>query len=83
MKETVSLESVWNLAQSLSDANKRWLADRLYEEVVEQRQESATHYPCQYTADELEQRLSQSVQSYRDGQYCTSDELRKRHPLCE
>lgn len=33
--------------------------------------------PCQYTAEELELRLSQSVQGYRKGQYCTTDELRK------
>ena len=39
--------------------------------------------PCQYTVEELEQRLSSSIQSYRKGKYCTSEELRKRHPQCE
>lgn len=121
MRVTVSLESIWNLAKSLSDDNKKWLADRLYEEMGEQRQKpqlspytmeelnaridafeheletgeyltareadeevrEAKLFPCQYTAEELELRLSQSVQSYRKGQYCTTDELRKRHPLCK
>ena len=39
--------------------------------------------PCQYSVEELEHRLGESVQSYSKGDCCTSDELRKRHPVCE
>ena len=37
---------------------------------------------CQYSVEELEHRLGESVQSYRKGDCCTSDELRKKHPVC-
>ena len=40
-------------------------------------QQSAS--PCQYTVEEIEQRLTASMKSYRQGKYCTSEELRKRH----
>ena len=39
--------------------------------------------PCQYTTKELEERLTASMKSYHQGKYCTSEELRKRHPQCE
>ena len=64
---------------SLSPDNKEWLAERLVEDA---RHEQATA-PCQYTTEQLQQRLEQSMQSYREGHYCTSDELRKRHAPCE
>ena len=35
--------------------------------------------PCQYTTQELEERLTASIKSYHQGKYCTSEELRKRH----
>ena len=47
------------------------------------RKEVAETAPCQYSVEELEHRLGESVQSYRKGDCCTSDELRKRHPICE
>ena len=49
----------------------------------EARKEVAETAPCQYSVEELEHRLGESVQSYRKGDSCTSDELRKRHPVCE
>lgn len=33
MKATVSLDSIWNLVQSLSVDNQKWLADKVYEEI--------------------------------------------------
>ena len=68
-----------NKSLSLSPDNKKWLAERLVEDA---RHEQATA-PCQYTTEQLQQRLEQSMQSYREGHYCTSDELRKRHAPCE
>lgn len=74
MKETVSLESVWNLAQSLSDANKRWLADKLYEEVVEQRQKPQLH---PYTMEELNARIDAFEHELETGEYLTAQEADK------
>jgi hypothetical protein len=36
--------------------------------------------PCRYSASELEQRIDESMKSFREKKYCTSSELRKRHP---
>lgn len=33
MEATVSLDSVWNMIQSLSIENQKWLADKVYEEI--------------------------------------------------
>ncbi len=33
MNVTVSLDSVWNLVQSLSRDNQKWLADKIYENI--------------------------------------------------
>ena len=38
MKATVSLDSVWNLIQSLSIDNQKWLADKVYEEIAHKQQ---------------------------------------------
>ncbi len=37
IKATVSLDSVWNLVQSLSIDNQKWLADKVYEEIAQKR----------------------------------------------
>ena len=37
MKATVSLDSIWNLIQSLSLDNQKWLADKVYEEINRQQ----------------------------------------------
>ena len=52
MNATLSMESILQMLQSLSADNKRWLAERLYEE-------SREEVPCQYTAEEMRQRLLQ------------------------
>lgn len=84
MKTAISMsrESLWEMikAMSLNTDNKLWLGEKLIEEA---KKEVAEAVPCQYSIEELEQRLSESVESYRKGEYCTSDELRKRHPICE
>ena len=81
MNATISLDGLLSFIRSLalSPRNKEWLAEKLIEDA---RQEQAGA-PCQYTVEQLQQRLEQSMQSYREGHYCTSDELRKRHATCE
>ena len=93
MKATISMSrsSLWKMIQamsllwkmiqamSLNADNKLWLGEKLIEEA---RKEVAESAPCQYSVEELEHRLGESVQSYRKGDCCTSDELRKKHPVC-
>lgn len=42
-----------------------------------------TKAPCCYTVDELQTRLQESEVSIHAGRTFTTEELRKRHPLCE
>ena len=39
--------------------------------------------PCQYTIEELKKHLEEAEEDFRMGRNYTSDELRKRHPLCK
>ena len=79
METTASLNNLWSQILALPAADRHWLQDKL--NVYEN--EGSREAPCQYTVEQLERRLSQSMQSYRQGYYCTSDELRKRHAVCE
>jgi hypothetical protein len=38
MEATISLDSVWNMIQSLSIDNQKWLADKVYEEIARKQQ---------------------------------------------
>ncbi len=38
--------------------------------------------PCQYTVEELKERLILARQAIKEGRVYSIDELRKRHPLC-
>ncbi len=42
-----------------------------------------TRYPAQMTLDELKAVLKKSREDFKYGRYMTTEELRKRHPLCE
>ncbi|WP_418697966.1 hypothetical protein [Bacteroides sp.] len=42
-----------------------------------------TEGPCRYSVEELQTRLEQSEVSIRAGRTFTTEELRKRHPICE
>ena len=40
MNATVSLDSVWNLVQSLSSDNRKWLADKICENISRKANET-------------------------------------------
>ena len=42
---TVSLESIWNLIQSLSPDNQKWLADKVYEEIGQKKDHKELVFP--------------------------------------
>ena len=42
-----------------------------------------TRYPAQMTLEELKEALNKSREDFKHGRYMTTEELRKRHPLCE
>ena len=42
-----------------------------------------TRYPAQMTLEELKEVLNKSREDFKHGRYMTTEESRKRHPLCE
>ena len=42
-----------------------------------------TRYPAQMTLEELKEVLNKSREDFKHGRYMTTEELRKRHPICE
>lgn len=42
-----------------------------------------TRYPAQMTLEELKEVLNKSREDFKHGRFMTTEELRKRHPLCE
>ena len=87
MKATISLDGILSLihAFSLDADSKRWLAEKLIEEVKEEKK--AETYPCQYTIKELEHRLQKSsldkTSARRFGVYLSILALEKRVLCCK
>lgn len=53
MKATVSMEGILGMLHTLSAADKRWLADRLYEDAEQEE------HPAPYTMEELNARIDE------------------------
>lgn len=45
--------------------------------------EKKKHYPAQMTLEELKEVLKKSMEESKQGLGMTTEELRKRHPLCK
>ena len=73
MEATVSLDYLWKLIQSLSPDNKRWLADKLYEEVEEEEKQRLTPY----TMEEINARIERSRANIKAGRVLTAEEADK------
>lgn len=72
MNATVSLENLWKQIQSLSPDNKRWLADKLYEEVEEEEERLAP-----YTMEEINAWIDESEADFAAGRYLTNEEANR------
>lgn len=55
MEATMSMESIYRMLSTLTDANKRWLADHLYEDLGETKKGSRRQ---PLTDEELAEKLS-------------------------
>lgn len=72
MKATVSMEGILGMLHTLSAADKRWLADRLYED-AEQEEHLAP-----YTMEELNARIDEFEAELEAGEWLTSEEADKQ-----
>ena len=72
---TAALQDVWKglLAYNLSTANKRWLAERLWEQAA--KDESAAVKP--YTMEELNARIDRAEADIAAGRVYTQEEARR------
>ena len=72
MKATVSMDGILGMLHTLSAADKRWLADRLYED-AEQEEHLAP-----YTMEELNARIDEFEAELEAGEWLTSEEADKQ-----
>ena len=83
MNATVSLEGILQMLRPLSADNKRWLANKLHEEVEEEEE-----HLTPYTMEELHARIERSLADAKAGRVHTTEEVRhmmeRKYPcLCE
>ena len=72
MNATISMETLWQLIQSLSTDNKRWLADKLYEEVEEEEE-----HLTPYTMEEINAWIDQAEADFAAGRGIPAEEADK------
>ena len=80
MNATLSLESILQMLQPLSADNKRWLAEKLYEEAEEKEEERLTPYTMEEInawIDDFEAELEAKEPGYTHEEFDT--QMRKEH----
>ena len=80
MNATLSLESILQMLQPLSADNKRWLAEKLYEEAEEKEEERLTPYTMEEInawIDDFEAELEAKEPGYTLEEFDT--QMRKEH----
>lgn len=72
MNTTISADYVWDLAQSLSLDNQKWLANKLHES-IERQEESLPPY----TMEELDARIDEALEDIKAGRVYSSEEVHR------
>ena len=72
---TVALQNVWAtlLGYNLTAANKRWLAEHLWEQAQEDETKEAVQ---SYTMAEIHSMIDKSEEDFASGRYYTMDDAR-------
>lgn len=74
MNATLSLEGILQMLQSLSTDNKRWLAEKLYQSVEEEKEEERL---TPYTMEEINAWIDESEADEEAGRTYTCAEVRQ------
>ena len=74
MNATLSLEGILQMLQSLSTDNKRWLAEKLYQSVEEEKEEERL---TPYTMEEINAWIDESEADFAAGRYLTNEEANR------
>ncbi|WP_455638361.1 hypothetical protein [Parabacteroides sp.] len=78
-----TLELKLSLIEQLTHINDEQLLHKIKNLICQHTTPKAERLPAQMTVEELKEVLRKSQEDFRNGRYMTSEELRKRHPLCE
>ena len=74
MNATLSLEGILQMLQSLSTDNRRWLAEKLYQSVEEEKEEERL---TPYTMEEINAWIDESLADVKAGRVLTEEEANK------
>lgn len=78
-----ALELRLSLIEQLKTINDVKLLTQIKNLINIATEKKETRYPAQMTLEELKEVLNKSREDFKHGRYMTTEELRKRHPLCE
>lgn len=74
MNATLSLEGILQMLQSLSTDNRRWLAEKLYQSVEEDKEEERL---TPYTMEEINAWIDESLADVKAGRVLTEEEANR------
>lgn len=78
-----TLELKLSLIEQLKQIDDEQLLHKIKNLISQHTGKKAERLPAQMTVDELKEVLKKSQEDFRNGRYMTTEDLRKRHPLCK
>ena len=78
-----TLELKLSLIEQLTQIDDDQLLHKIKNLIGQHTGKKAERLPAQMTVDELKEVLKKSQEDFRNGRYMTTEDLRKRHPLCK
>ena len=78
-----TLELKLSLIEQLTKIDDEQLLNKIKKLISQHTEQKTERYPAQMTVEELKEVLKKSQEDFQNGRYMTTEELRKRHPLCE
>lgn len=78
-----TLELKHSLIEQLNQINDDQLLHKIKNLICQHTTKKEERLPAQMTVEELKEVLRKSKEDFRNGRCMTTEELRKRHPLCE
>lgn len=78
-----TLELKNSLIEELTQINDDQFLRKIKNLISQYMHQKTERLPAQMTVEELKDVLRKSKEDFRNGRFMTTEELRKRHPLCE
>ena len=78
-----TLELKLSLIEQLTKIDDEQLLNKIKKLISQHAEKKTERYPAQMTVEELKEVLKKSIEETKQGLGMTTEELRKRHPLCK